>query len=80
MDNVKQRGVEEDERGEGKLLVWEIRCGRVSFYRWRGVPRGCGEVEEGDDATGTEGAGRHHRTVGDVEAVLGSVLAQQGVV
>jgi hypothetical protein len=44
------------------------------------VAEGAEQVIDDDGVTGGERAGRRHRTVGDVEAVLGSVLAQRGVV
>jgi hypothetical protein len=56
-------------------MVWSFEAGAPSFYSGAWWPWWSGAVEHGDDVTGGERAGRHHRTVGNVEAVLGSVNA-----
>jgi hypothetical protein len=59
--------------------VCRMEAGALSFYSGARVPRRSGQVKEGGDATVAERVGRRQRGVGDVEAVMTSVMARTGV-
>ena len=75
MGNVKQREVEEGEKGEGKLLVCLIWSGECPFYSGEERPWLGGEVSHDDASTGAQRGWRWRRRVGAVRAVTPGLIA-----